>query len=168
MKDKEFYSAYYYTFESTGCAEIDEILRQVAIAGKGAHHTEDWNEYGYIARIQDAANKAAESIAKSRPVTTPPFCGLRKLFGGISSVEEGNMPKYDLISEEIKWCEAHRNPEQQVFQDGFISGLQHALFLMRSRPTQDAPDRLPRYQKYDTGHPDPMFIVKESRTNGGG
>ena len=32
------------------------------------------------------------------------------------------------------------------------------------RPTQDAPDRLPRPQNYDTGHPDPMFIVKESRT----
>jgi len=34
--------------------------------------------------------------------------------------------------------------------------------------TKDAPDRLWRPQEYDTGHPDPMFIVKESRTNGGG
>lgn len=34
--------------------------------------------------------------------------------------------------------------------------------------TQDAPDRLWRPQVYDTGHPDPMFIVKESSTNGGG
>lgn len=48
--------------------------------------------------------------------------------------------KYDLIAEEIKWCEAHRNPEQMVYQDGFIAGLQHALFLMRSRPTKDVAD----------------------------
>lgn len=78
------------------------------------------------------------------------------------------MPKYDLIEEDIKWCEEHRNPAEQVYQDGFIAGLRHALFLMKSRPTQDAPDRLWRPQVYDTGHPDPMFIVKESRTNGGG
>ena len=50
------------------------------------------------------------------------------------------MPKYDLIEAEIKWCEAHRNPEQKVFQDGFISGLQHALFLMKSRPTRREAD----------------------------
>lgn len=54
------------------------------------------------------------------------------------------MPKYDLISEEIKWCEEHRNPAEEVYQDGFIAGLRHALFLMKSRPTQDAADRLPR------------------------
>jgi hypothetical protein len=50
------------------------------------------------------------------------------------------MPKYDLIAEEIKWCEAHRNPEQMVYQDGFIAGLYHALWLMKSRPTPLAVD----------------------------
>lgn len=43
------------------------------------------------------------------------------------------MPKYDLIEEDIKWCKAHRNPEQETYQDGFIAGLEHALFLMKSR-----------------------------------
>ena len=50
------------------------------------------------------------------------------------------MPKFDLIEEDIKWCEANRNPEQQVYQDGFIAGLYHALFLMKSRPTPRALD----------------------------
>lgn len=51
------------------------------------------------------------------------------------------MPKYDLIANEIEWCETHRNPEQEVYQDGFIAGLQHALFLMKSSPTLHAPDK---------------------------
>lgn len=50
------------------------------------------------------------------------------------------MPKYDLIEEEIKWCESHRNPAEQVYQDGFIAGLRHALFIMKSRPTPLAVD----------------------------
>ena len=50
------------------------------------------------------------------------------------------MPKYDLIAEEIKWCEEHRNPAEQVYQDGFIAGLRHALFLMKSRPTHAGND----------------------------
>jgi hypothetical protein len=45
------------------------------------------------------------------------------------------MPKYDLIAKEINWCESNRNPAQKVYQDGFIAGLYHALFLMKSRPT---------------------------------
>ena len=50
------------------------------------------------------------------------------------------MPKSDLIAEEIKWCEEHRNPQAEVYQDGFISGLKHALFLMNSSPTMRAAD----------------------------
>ena len=34
--------AYYYGFERTGVGFIDAILSAVAIAGKGAHHTESW------------------------------------------------------------------------------------------------------------------------------
>jgi hypothetical protein len=44
------------------------------------------------------------------------------------------MPKYDLIEAEIKWCAEHRHPLEKVYQDGFIAGLQHALWLMKSRP----------------------------------
>lgn len=44
------------------------------------------------------------------------------------------MPKHDLIAEDIKWCEAHRNPAEEIYQDGFIAGLRHALFLMKSTP----------------------------------
>ena len=48
------------------------------------------------------------------------------------------------------------------------AALHERINDLESRPTKDAPDRLWRTQEYDTGHPDPMFIVKESRTNGGG
>ena len=61
------FRAYYYSFRATGCQEVDEILRLVAAAGKGFHHTESWNDndYGpsYIERIQEAANKAAAAFA---------------------------------------------------------------------------------------------------------
>jgi hypothetical protein len=57
--------AYGYSFHATGVREIDEILSAVATAGKGYHHTEDWNEphrdgVTEAQRIQAAANKAAE------------------------------------------------------------------------------------------------------------
>ena len=61
---KEIYSAYYYSFESTGIPEIDEILKEIASAGKGCRHTEDWNENGYIEKIQLAANNAAQKLVK--------------------------------------------------------------------------------------------------------
>ena len=54
------------------------------------------------------------------------------------------MPKYNLLEEEIKWCKAHRNPKEKKYQDGFISGLEHALWLMKSRPTPRAADLCPR------------------------
>jgi len=59
--------------------------------------------------------------------------------------QEGNMPKYNLIEEEIKWCKAHRNPKEKKYQDGFISGLEHALWLMKSRPTPRAADAVSKY-----------------------
>jgi len=43
------------------------------------------------------------------------------------------MPKSDLIEAEIKWCEEHRNPDEEKYQDGFIAGLRHASMLMKSR-----------------------------------
>lgn len=57
--------AYWFSFYATGVQEIDEILSAVATAGKGYHHTEDWNEphrdgVTEAQRIQAAANKAAE------------------------------------------------------------------------------------------------------------
>jgi hypothetical protein len=53
-------SAYYYAFEPTGDDLIDDMLEAVAMAGKGAHHTEAWGEHGYDEAIQLAANKAAK------------------------------------------------------------------------------------------------------------
>jgi len=50
------------------------------------------------------------------------------------------MPKYDLIEAEIQWCETHRNPddpEQTIYQDGFVAGLYQALWLMKSRQTNE-------------------------------
>ena len=53
-------NAYHYSFESTGNPAIDEILIEVASAGKGCPHTMDWNYYGFITKIQNAANEAAK------------------------------------------------------------------------------------------------------------
>ena len=38
------YNAYYYTFEGTGCVEVDDILRLFADVGKCFHYTEDWRD----------------------------------------------------------------------------------------------------------------------------
>jgi len=53
------FHAYYYCFTATGNPAIDAILQAVAYAGKGAHHTRDWNDLGYIERIQKAADIGA-------------------------------------------------------------------------------------------------------------
>ena len=60
-------NAYYFGFTPTGTEDIDAILSAVASAGKGAHHTESWNDIheweedglSAVDRIQNAANKAA-------------------------------------------------------------------------------------------------------------
>ena len=59
--------AYYYSFEETGCIEVDRVLSAVACAGKAYHHTEDWNNFYHgvtsqVDHIQIAANKASERI----------------------------------------------------------------------------------------------------------
>ena len=76
MKDKQEkklrMDAYYYGFKETGVREIDEILSAVACAGKGYHHTEDWNDISEydkrspVDRIQDAANNAAKTLTKAK------------------------------------------------------------------------------------------------------
>lgn len=64
--------AYYYGFDSTGVVEIDRILAAVAVAGKGYHHTGDWNEdrgdgrLTYVEQMQVLANRAAETIKQLR------------------------------------------------------------------------------------------------------
>lgn len=43
-------AAYYYSFDRTGCGPVDAVLSAVAVAGKGAHNTEEWtgqNNWGY-------------------------------------------------------------------------------------------------------------------------
>lgn len=65
--------AYYYEFKETGVDAIDDILEQIAIAGKMYHHTDSWSDEdedneSCISKIQAAANKAAEEI-KARPAT---------------------------------------------------------------------------------------------------
>lgn len=54
--------AYYYSFEPTGVPVIDGILGAVAAAGNSAHHTQDWTDDGYAARIQVAAEEAAQEF----------------------------------------------------------------------------------------------------------
>lgn len=62
-----YMTAYYYSFDHTGCREVDEILSAVACAGKAFHHTEDWNLDAYgegppVKCIQEAAKRAAKHI----------------------------------------------------------------------------------------------------------
>lgn len=65
------YNAYYFSFEPTGVGVIDQILSEIACAGKGSHHTDSWsepnwgNEPSYASQIQAAADKAAEEIRKA-------------------------------------------------------------------------------------------------------
>jgi hypothetical protein len=40
-------------------------------------------------------------------------------------------PITDLITREIKWCEAHRHDPAFEFQEGFIAGLEQARALAR-------------------------------------
>jgi hypothetical protein len=64
MTDKDMplkLNAYYYRFRPTGNRDIDLILQAVAMAGKGAHHTEHWYGDGYVEKIQEAANNAANT-----------------------------------------------------------------------------------------------------------
>ena len=78
LPEGERMNAYYYHFTPTGVALIDSILSAVAVAGKGAHHTEVWGEtdeyYGYYNRlgftdvssaedlIQRTADRAADAV----------------------------------------------------------------------------------------------------------
>jgi hypothetical protein len=61
--------AYYYGFDRTEVGVIDAVLSAVAKAGKGYHHTEEWNdEHGdglpsHAARIQLSAESAADVIS---------------------------------------------------------------------------------------------------------
>lgn len=71
MSDDLRMNAYYYAFGRTGVRSVDLILSALAHAGKGYHHTEDWNDSdpgdwgpfrgpSYVDWIQNAANDAAE------------------------------------------------------------------------------------------------------------
>lgn len=57
--------AYYYGFDATGCAEVDEILSAVAWAGRMYHHTDQWtdDDPSEVDRIQVAANDCAAALS---------------------------------------------------------------------------------------------------------
>lgn len=59
--------AYYYSFEPTGCGEVDAILEQVAQAGAGYHSTADWQDKyadgsSPTSNMQRAAEESAAQI----------------------------------------------------------------------------------------------------------
>lgn len=60
-------SAYYFSFDPTGCDAVDDILRAVAYAGKACHSTQEWdyksNGFDLVEWIQAAANEAAKKIS---------------------------------------------------------------------------------------------------------
>lgn len=74
MTDNKDMDAYYYSFSPTGVKAIDEILRAVAWAGKGSHHTEDWTYAGYTDTIQSMANSAAEKFVPKCTQDENCFC----------------------------------------------------------------------------------------------
>lgn len=65
-------NAYYYSFSSTGCYEVDRILSAVACAGKAFHNTDCWTDEcdpydGHVGGnpidwIQNAANDCATAF----------------------------------------------------------------------------------------------------------
>lgn len=72
MSEKLRMDAYYYSFEPTGVLAVDRILSAVASAGKGSHHTAEWNEpmrdgKSAVEMIQDAANAAAAEFRNPAP-----------------------------------------------------------------------------------------------------
>jgi hypothetical protein len=89
LPDAARMDAYYYGFERTGVGFIDAILSAVAIAGKGAHHTESWGapwegttDYfrGHpglpdaedaVDLIQKAAQQAADAVLALFPRPAP-------------------------------------------------------------------------------------------------
>ena len=73
MPEKLRMNAYYYSFRPTGCYAVDKILSAVARAGKGYHHTNQWDDPGddgtsYIDLIQSAADQAAKQMSQFAPV----------------------------------------------------------------------------------------------------
>ena len=70
-------AAYYYSFDRTGCGPVDAVLSAVAIAGKGAHNTEDWtdaNPFGYYSNRPGLASN-------------PPFEGNRDEGSALTLIE---------------------------------------------------------------------------------
>jgi hypothetical protein len=64
-KPARYMRAYYHTFTPTGCDPVDAVLEAVAMAGKGYHNTDRWDEAeqygpdGYWGLIQYRADAAA-------------------------------------------------------------------------------------------------------------
>jgi len=62
----ESFNAYYYSLDATGVQAVDDILREVAAAGKRYHSTDCWcdNHSGPSCRelIQQAADRSADSF----------------------------------------------------------------------------------------------------------
>lgn len=41
------------------------------------------------------------------------------------------VPVSDLIKQEVIWCREHRGMKPKEFEDGFLSGLNQALYLIK-------------------------------------
>jgi hypothetical protein len=82
-------NAYYYGFDETGVDVIDDLLEQIAIAGKMHHNTNAWadtddNGESYISRIQQSARVAAETF---RTLSAPAAPKIDVLGNGTEIVE---------------------------------------------------------------------------------
>jgi len=129
------FSAYYYSFDSTGNELVDNILKAVAGAGASYHNTEDWNEEyensaSAVECIQTVANESAEKLcAEAKAEREIPSLELIiKIIGLYETlrVEESTLPNG-------QWCEVHREVTPQEIKEAFISEVDKSVKEERKR-----------------------------------
>ena len=143
---KNYVSAYYYSFDLTGCDPVDGILRQVAAAGKAYHNTDCWadeqpdymeDKRSYVDRIQDAANEAAKCFDQWQPIETAPKDGTKIdiLLNGKSRIPDvywGEYGGYALVIH--TWLDGLSNPV--IVRGDFINEMTHWMPIAQP-PKQD-------------------------------
>lgn len=101
--------SYWFSFSSTGVAEIDEILKAVAEAGCKYHHTDGWDEEDIdgnseILKIQRAVDEAARSFVRLQQVCqvlrdNMDSCELRHADAEIKALDRVTIPLEEVAPE---------------------------------------------------------------------
>jgi hypothetical protein len=116
-----YLSAYYYSFEATGCDAVDAILEAVARAGKGYHHTDSWSEpdgdgVSYVDKIQNAAKDAAALFAARSEHQS---AGRDSVLEALDLLDEGFRRPFDHLDgclfKENPRLSCQCNPQKRIF-----------------------------------------------------